>query len=189
MGCSSGLDAWHTNMDGYETCNDNNCAYGWIRCQYSDRCNGHYYWYTEVVPGDGYCSRALSDIVSDNVVANVRITGKPNHELLSPAGRTIAVGPALMAGSCGSYLSDDQLRQWGQAQNIENLCRSHFCSSNLDAWHTNMDGYETCNDNNCAYGWIRCQYSDRCNGHYYWYTEVVPGDGFCQHNSQAKFLS
>jgi hypothetical protein len=51
----------------------------------------------------------------------------------------------LKSGDCDTYATDEDVHKTHKESKLTDMCKQHFgCGDDLDAWHTNQDGKETC---------------------------------------------
>jgi hypothetical protein len=178
IGCGDHLDAWHTNMDGYETC----VSHGETTWFGGEPDTGAKQLDCQTLTNNGDDEATLSVTLdgshSDSVMIGLTTTSSFSEEIDVEVGIPEVMQVTSKSTFTVSSTSTEQQTSTdtsGHSNTVSSSVPAHS-SKCASIQGTSVNYKQSFEVPVCLSGRIRCQYSSPCNGHYYWYVGLGSDD-------------
>jgi hypothetical protein len=179
VGCGGNLDAWHTNMDGHETCVEHGVT-AWSGGQPK---TGARQLDCQTLTNNGDDAATLGPVTLDGSHSDSVMVGLTTT---SSFAETIAVQveiPEVMkvtsqfafTVTSSSTTQQTSTNTNGHSNSVSATVPAHS-SKCATIGGTSVEYNQNFEVPVCLRGQFRCQYSSPCNGHYYWYVSLGSND-------------
>lgn len=179
IGCAGNFGAWHTNMDGYDTC----VTHGTTRWSGGEPTTGTKQLDCQTLTNNGDNDATLGPVTLDGSHSDSVMIGLTTT---SSFAETIAVeveipevmkvtGQYAFTVTSSSTVQQTSTDTNGHSNSISVSVPAHS-STCASVKGTSVEYHQNFEVPVCLAGRIRCQYSSPCNGHYYWYVALGSND-------------